>query len=98
MSKERLTPTEIDTLEWWAAQKTLSQTITPWGAAIRTERLAPGILFHYTPSHGGLELHAIIQRRLPRGYEKTNFLNSRRWHEEDCDALKCQRALGFDFL
>ncbi len=61
-------------------------TSTPWGMSDRSEKIAPGIVWYSTPSHGGYHLSPGRQQEMPR--ELTESGSSRRaegWYEEDCD-------------
>ena len=57
---------------------------TPWGPSQAQKVLAPGIIFHSTASHGGIELDTAHQAKLTQ-YQKGNWLGSLKWWEEDCD-------------
>lgn len=61
---------------------------TPWGLANKTKIIAPGIVKHYTPSHGGIELSPERQTEARALFPAfTPWSGSWRWLEEDCDAL-----------
>jgi hypothetical protein len=70
-------------------EKTVSAPrTTPWGIADSTTRLAPGIWWVSTPSHGGLIVNQEAASRLSEEARKEGF----RWqgdsylaYEEDCD-------------
>lgn len=53
---------------------------TPWGIADSAERIADGITFYTTPSHGGVGLSAARQRDMPDALRVEGG-----WYEEDCD-------------
>ena len=56
---------------------------TPWGFVDNHEVLAPGIVFYFTPSHGGIRLSKSRQKEI-HNYAN-NFLKTSKWWEEDCD-------------
>ena len=58
---------------------------SPWGDVQFKERIADGVTFVATGSHGGLMLDADTQSRLPREVRDC-FLNGHGWAEEDCEA------------
>ena len=60
---------------------------TPWGEAQRIERIAPGIEFVSTASHGGYRLDSERNSVVPRAWRAAGFngLPARGWYEEDCD-------------
>lgn len=55
---------------------------TPWGAVQNAQKLAEGIYFLSTASHGGIYLSP--DRRLEIG-KRSKFLDSAEFWEEDCD-------------
>ena len=59
---------------------------TPWGPSDHQTHVAPGIVFHSTPSHGGYHLdakrNAQVLAKFP-GFR--TFCGSVGWYEEDCD-------------
>jgi hypothetical protein len=57
-------------------------TSSPWGYIEETTRLADGIYFVSTASHGGIWLSRERQKEIGR---KSPFLKSAEWWEEDCD-------------
>ena len=56
---------------------------TPWGESLNPRAIAPGIVFHETPSHGGYYLDATRRAQVPA--EIVPFTGDRAWWEEDCD-------------
>lgn len=56
--------------------------MTPWGASQHCERVAPGITFHSTASHGGYKLSALLNERVHPAWRQGSG-----WYEEDCLAL-----------
>lgn len=65
---------------------TPAPTESPWGKVEEATECAPGIWFVSTMSHGGFQLSPERQCLMPAGIENINFLMSREWYEEDCDA------------
>ena len=57
---------------------------SPWGTIDDATKLADGIVFVSTPSHGGIWLSPDRVAQLPKGYD--SFIGSNTWHEEDNDA------------
>ena len=57
---------------------------TPWGKSDHSEELGDGIVFYYTPSHGGIHVNEKYRHLLPAAAfsECSEFP----WYEEDCDA------------
>ncbi len=62
-------------------------TSTPWGRSQgSTTRLAPGICYYSTASHGGISVsrshwHRMSEQAIARGIP----YGGRLWYEEDCD-------------
>lgn len=71
---------------------------TPWGRADFEERIAPGITFYGTPSHGGVLLSEARYEELPPAFRGTEFGGNTRWFEEDCDLVKVIVAFPQFFL
>jgi len=55
---------------------------TPWGMSDYEEVLAEGIISYGTPSHGGIWLSKARQDQIG---QKSQFLGTAEWWEEDCD-------------
>ncbi len=53
---------------------------TPWGESDGAERVARGITFYSTPSHGGYYLAPTVNERMPEALRLEGG-----WYEEDCD-------------
>ena len=66
-------------------------TNTPWGVAQDRERIAEGITFYSTPSHGGFHLSRERNAKVPERYRAYAAMWSHgwgdTWYEEDCAAL-----------
>lgn len=66
-------------------------TMTPWGESDHCDHIADGIVFHSTPSHGGIELSKERAAKMPVAFRQTfvhnntDFPEGHRWYEEDCD-------------
>lgn len=71
---------------------------TPWGQASNTTEKAPGIWFHSTSSHGGIELSPDNQTRLQTLFPTIDIVENTQWLEEDEDAylgvLLCPTAFS----
>ena len=67
-------------------------TTTPWGASDYQERIAPGIIFYGTPSHGGYHLSPTLQARMPECLRIESG-----WYEEDCDWARVPVAFPSSF-
>ncbi len=64
---------------------------TPWGVAETAEKIADGIMFYSTPSHGGFYLSDARMAEMPTAFKARTFIKpprgeAGRWYEEDCDA------------
>ena len=55
-------------------------TRTPWGNSDHKEKVAPGIIFYGTPSHGGYHLSPKRNARVAEPLRRADG-----WYEEDCD-------------
>lgn len=58
---------------------------TPWGASQSEEKIAEGITFYSTASHGGFKLSEERMDKLPEGLKDIKTWAGRTWYEEDCD-------------
>jgi hypothetical protein len=60
---------------------------TPWGHADHVVKLAEGVHFVSTPSHGGFHLDPERNAIVPPEWKDATFrkLGERGWYEEDCD-------------
>ncbi len=56
---------------------------TPWGRADHAEIYGPGVVFHGTPSHGGIKLDAARNAAMPAALRVRGG-----WYEEDCEWAK----------
>jgi hypothetical protein len=54
---------------------------SPWGEVQTGERLADGVYFVSTPSHGGFKLSPVNNVLIPVAFRRKDG-----WYEEDCDA------------
>ena len=70
---------------WGADRPELGNTkvLTPWGPGQHLYRIAEGIDYITTASHGGLRLSAERVKQLPASYKP--FTGDKKWAEEDCD-------------
>ncbi len=59
-------------------------TSTPWGMSDYSEKVAPGIVWYSTPSHGGYHLSPGRQLEMPIAF-KTESRREDGWYEEDCN-------------
>lgn len=68
-------------------ERVSEQIITPWGPAQTAERIAPGITFYSTASHGGYHLTAPMNAKVPAVLKRASFCGQglKGWYEEDCD-------------
>ena len=82
--------------EWGASNPELGNTalLTPWGPAQHLYKIADGVTFISTASHGGLLLSDERVKQLPKGY--IPFNTARKWAEEDCDMPKVLDFLGLN--
>ena len=76
---------------------------TPWGIADQSTTIAPGIVFHSTPSHGGFHISPDklasmdpVLRALPAFCGRAAVW-AKGWYEEDCDAALIPLAFPADF-
>jgi hypothetical protein len=65
-------------------------TRTPWGISDSVEKLAVGINFYGTPSHGGIGLSDTRTTEIANFYKRnhitlSNWVGNPQWWEEDCD-------------
>lgn len=67
---------------------TVTQRRSPWGVIQDEERIATGITFVSTSSHGGIKLDRRRQAMMPKVFRQKGG-----WYEEDCDW--CLPALIF---
>jgi len=58
-------------------------TSTPWGKSDHTHKIAPGITFYGTPSHGGIKVSEKQNQLIPEYMREASG-----WYEEDCDYAK----------
>lgn len=74
----------------------LCYTRTPWGYPQRVTALpdeAKGLYFCSTAWHGGLWLSNAWIKKLPKDY--CEYIDNRRWAEEDCDCADVLQIFGF---
>lgn len=55
-------------------------TSTPWGTSDYSKKIARGVVFYGTPSHGGYHLSPTMNAKVPGALR-----NPKGWYEEDCD-------------
>jgi len=62
--------------------------ITPWGESQTIDKVATGIKFVTTASHGGYKITKLLLREIPRKVLNSTWggLGRDGWFEEDCDA------------
>lgn len=58
---------------------------TPWGPAQNTTKIADGIFFVSTASHGGFWLSRERLNQMPDALKVNKFTNGAAWFEEDCE-------------
>lgn len=58
---------------------------TPWGVSDYARTQAPGITWHSTPGHGGIELSAARLAAMPASLRSFKPWAGAGWFEEDCD-------------
>lgn len=58
---------------------------TPWGKADSAEKIAEGITFYSTPSHGGVKLSPERLASMPAMLREIKPFAGPGWYEEDCD-------------
>ena len=58
---------------------------TPWGPSQSTERIADGVFWYSTASHGGFFLSQERRRAMPEPYRSAKPFAGAGWYEEDCD-------------
>ena len=58
---------------------------TPWGRADSSEEIAPGIVLHSTPSHGGYYVSPERVATMPKPLREFKPFAGANWYEEDCD-------------
>lgn len=54
---------------------------TPWGQSDHEVKIAPGVTFYGTPSHGGIKLDRARNAKVPKGARSEGG-----WYEEDVEA------------
>ena len=69
---------------------------TPWGKPDSSEEIAPGIVRHDTPSHGGYYVAPERVAEMPEPLRDFKPFAGPNWYEEDCDW--CIVALAFPQL
>ena len=62
------------------------QMYCPWGPIDSTDEIAEGITFISTARHGGFMLSPERMAMVPNFVREHNFLGSKKFFEEDCDA------------
>lgn len=67
-------------------------TWTPWGPPQASEKIAPGITFYSTASHGGVKLSEARQREMPEALRL-----EKPWYEEDCEFARVVLAFPDHF-
>ena len=77
--------------DWQATTFEQPPTSTPWGRYDSCDRIAEGIYFVTTPSHGGFWLSDARMVEMPEAFKSRTFVKpprgeAGRWYEEDCDA------------
>jgi hypothetical protein len=65
---------------------TQTSTPTPWGAALTTEEIAPGIVSYTTASHGGYYVSPERVATMPKPLRDFQPWAGSNWYEEDCGA------------
>lgn len=59
---------------------------TPWGIADGATQYGPGLVFYYTPSHGGFHVEPDLLATMPAHLRSIRpFCGQEGWYEEDCD-------------
>lgn len=61
------------------------KTNTPWGFSQDSHTIAPGIVRHDTPSHGGYSLSPDRLAEMPAALRAFPPFAGEGWYEEDCD-------------
>lgn len=65
-------------------------TNTPWGKSQSSDKVAPGIVWYTTASHGGFHLSKKRIEQMPEPYRSFKPFAGEGWYEEDCDwAIVC---------
>lgn len=63
-------------------------TPTQWGEVDYVTKLAPGIVFATTPSHGGIWLSPAREQQIPEQIRTiARSYSATQWYEEDCDVV-----------
>lgn len=64
-------------------------TVTPWGQAQTVTKIAPGINFYTTASHGGFKLSEGRNKKVSQKLKESTWqgLGLKGWYEEDEDQL-----------
>jgi hypothetical protein len=60
-------------------------TTTPWGKRDHSQKVARGIMWYSTPSHGGYHLSQKRLEEMPEPYKSFKTFAGKGWYEEDCD-------------
>jgi len=63
-------------------------TRTPWGEAQNTTKIADGIFFVSTASHGGFWLSRQRLNEMPKALRQGKFTKRAHWFEEDCEYVR----------
>lgn len=63
-------------------------TATPWGRAQNKTKIADGIFFASTASHGGFWLSQQRLNEMPEALREGKFTNRKNWFEEDCEYVR----------
>lgn len=67
-------------------------TWTPWGPSQGSDKIAPGITFYSTASHGGIKLSEGRQQQMPEALRL-----EKPWYEEDCEVARVVLAFPDHF-
>ena len=71
---------------------------TPWGISDSSERVAKGITFYGTPSHGGYKISQERFDSMPEAFRNYKPFAKHLWYEEDCDWAIVRIAFNLDFI
>jgi hypothetical protein len=66
-------------------KKEKKMATTPWGKSDHAQKVARGIMWYSTPSHGGYHLSKGRLKSMPDPYRSFQPWAGEGWYEEDCD-------------
>ncbi len=70
---------------------------TPWGSSQTSDKIATGITFYSTASHGGIKLSEKRHQQVCELFPNFNTWAGGQWYEEDCDVTVVMLVFANEF-